>query len=151
MGMLLTILLMAGAGYWYFTYSQREMGILRDNAAQLEQAVYAQQRAIQAHEQAQARTNQEVLALQHRLSGAERTRRDLEVRLRRQNLESEARVRRSDTETQINQTFQEQMRTFEQLSGLTPVPTTTNNPAPVPASTSSDPQPPPRPPVRRSP
>jgi biopolymer transport protein ExbB/TolQ len=152
MGMLLTILLMAGGGYWYFSYSQREIGQLRENTARLEQAVKTQQQAIQAYEQAHARTNQEVLALQQRLSGAERTRRDLEVRLRRQNLEAEARVRRQDTEAQINETFQAQMRSLEQLSGLTA-------PSVPPASaqtlvnvpTQSDPQPPPRPPQRRSP
>lgn len=147
-GLLLTILLMAGGGYWYFSYSQREIGVLRENAARLEQAVQTQQQAIQAYQQSQARTNQEVLALQQRLSGAERTRRDLEVRLRRQNLESEARVRRHTTEQQINQTFQEQMRAFEQLSGHTStIPATSTAPP-----THAHAQPPPRPPVRsRSP
>lgn len=142
--LVIMIIGMAGIGYWYFSYSQREIAVLRQNTVRLEQAVQTQQQTIQAHEQAQARTNQQVLDLQARLSGAERTRRDMELRLRRQNLEAEARVRRSQTEAQINQTFQEQMRSFEQLSGHTPVTTSTTTP-------SSDPQPPPRPPVRRSP
>lgn len=144
---ILTLVIMimgiTGIGYWYFSHSQREIAVLRQNAARLEQAVQTQQQTIQAHEQAQARTNQQVLDLQTRLSGAERTRRDMELRLRRQNLEAEARVRRAQTEAQINQNFQDQMRSFEQLSGHVPVTTST--------TTSSDPQPPPRPPVRRSP
>lgn len=150
-GLLLIIMLMAGTGYWYFSYSQHEIGVLRENATRLEQAVQTQQQAIQSYEQAHARTNSEVLALQRRLSSAEHTRRDMELRLRRQNLESEARVRRQDTETQINHTFQEQMRSFERLTGHTPAQNPVSTATPVDASTTSSPQPPPRPPVRRSP
>ena len=167
MGMLLTILLMAGAGYWYFSYSQREIGVLRENAAKLEQAVQTQQQTIQAQQEAHERSNQEVLNLQNRVSGAERTRRDLEVRLRQQNLEAQARVRRQDTERDVNTQMQSQLQAFERLSGFvgaTPTATTPSNtpasstttPATPPsntrsrsaASSASDPQPPPRPPVR---
>lgn len=150
MGMLLTILLMAGAGYWYFTYSQREIGTLRENAAKLELAVQTQQQTIQAQQEAHERSNQEVLNLQSRLSGAERTRRDLEVRLRQQNLEAQARTRRQDTERDINQQMQSQLRAFEQLSGLTaaPVAPATSTPTVSSRRAISDPQPPPRPPVR---
>ena len=165
MGMLLTILLMAGAGYWYFSYSQREIGVLRENAAKLEQAVQTQQQTIQAQQEAHERSNQEVLNLQSRLSGAERTRRDLEVRLRQQNLEAQARVRRQDTERDVNAQMQSQLQAFERLSGFmgaTPAataPSTTPSSTPTTtastntrsgssAPTASDPQPPPRPPVR---
>jgi biopolymer transport protein ExbB/TolQ len=159
MGMLLTILLMVGAGYWYFSYSQREIGVLRENAAKLEQAVQTQQQTIQAQQEAHERSNQEVLNLQNRVSGAERTRRDLEVRLRQQNLEAQARVRRQDTERDVNTQMQSQLQAFERLSGFvgaTPAATTSTTPATPPSNTrsrsstpsASDPQPPPRPPVR---
>lgn len=159
MGMLLTILLMAGTGYWYFSYSQREIGVLRENAAKLEQAVQTQQQTIQAQQEAHERSNQEVLNLQNRVSGAERTRRDLEVRLRQQNLEAQARVRRQDTERDVNTQMQSQLQAFERLSGFvgpTPAATTSTTPATPPSNTqprssapgASDPQPPPRPPVR---
>ena len=165
MGMLLTILLMAGAGYWYFSYSQREIGVLRENAAKLELAVQTQQQTIQAQQEAHERSNQEVLNLQNRVNGAERTRRDLEVRLRQQNLEAQARVRRQDTERDVNTQMQSQLQAFERLSGFmgttpaTTAPSTTPSSTPTTtaptntrsrsaAPTASDPQPPPRPPVR---
>lgn len=149
-GLLLIILLMAGTGYWYFSYSQREIGVLRENAARLEQAVQTQQQTIQAQQQAHERSNQEVLQLQSRLSGAERTRRDLEVRLRQQNLEAQARVRRQDTERDVNTQMQSQLQAFERLSGFvstTPAAPPSNTQSRASATT-SDPQPPPRPPVR---
>lgn len=153
-GLLLIILLMAGTGYWYFSYSQREIGVLRENAARLEQAVQTQQQTIQAQQQAHERSNQEVLQLQSRLSGAERTRRDLEVRLRQQNLEAQARVRRQDTERDVNTQMQSQLQAFERLSGFmgvtpaTPASTPSNTQSRSASPTASDPQPPPRPPVR---
>lgn len=149
-GLALTLLIVGGMGYWYFSYSQREMATLRENAAKLEQAVQTQQQTIQAQQEAHERSNQLVLQLQNRLSGAERSRRDLEVRLRQQNLESGARTRRQETEREINSIMQGQWSTFERLSGHTPAPTppTTNSPpAATPTPLSGD-QPPPRPPVR---
>jgi biopolymer transport protein ExbB/TolQ len=146
-GLMVTILILLGVGYWYFTYSQQQMGQLREHAAQLEQAVQTQQHTIHTYQQAQARTNQEVLALQQRLNRAESTRRDLELRLRRQNLEAEARVRRQDTERIMNMTLQEQMRAFEQLSAPASVNVNTGSQV---ANTDAHTQPQPRPPVRRS-
>ncbi len=154
MALVIMLVIMSGVSYWYFSYSQQQIGTLRENAAKLEQAVQTQQQTIQAQQEAQERSNREVLLLQNRLSGAERTRRDLEVRLRQQNLEAQARTRRQDTERDINQQMQSQWTAFEQLSGFTPTPAASPPAAPTHVRSnrmSSDPQPPPRPPVRGTP
>lgn len=146
MGLLTAILIMGGAGYVYFRHSQQQIATLTENAAKLEQAVQTQQQTIQAQQEAQARSNELVLQLQGRLTNAERTRRDLEIRLRQQNLEAQARTRRQDTEREINQSLQSQFQMFERLTGHVSA-----SPSPVPATptrTSGDVQPPPRPPVR---
>lgn len=143
MGLIVVIIMLSAGSYWYFSYSQEQISVLTANSVKLEQAVKTQERVIQEQLAAQERTNREVIDLQTRLSGAERTRRELEVRLRRQNLESSARTRRAETEQEINLMFQEQLRAFETLSG-----TVASNPN---ATSATPNQPPPRPPVRRSP
>ena len=176
MGMLLTILLMAGAGYWYFSYSQREIGVLRENAAKLEQAVQTQQQAIQAMEQHAQAQAQNMLTLQTDLAGADSTRRSLEGRLRRANIQLMARTNAGDLERRINQattevfTDLERITTSQSVSGATAPPrraeaptdistntrstntatATANESANTAVNTAND-QPPPRPPVRRSP
>lgn len=145
MGLVIMLVMVSGASYWYFSHSQQQMGTLRENTAKLEQAVQSQQHTIQAQQDAHERSNQLVMQLQNRLSHAERGRRDLEVRLRQQNLEAGARTRRQEIERDINTLMQGQWQTFERLTGLTPAS------PPVPASTphtQADVQPPPRPPVR---
>lgn len=143
-GLLVLITVLGGLGYWYFQHSQQQIATLRENAVKLEQAVQTQQHTIQAQQEAQERSNREVLQLQNRLSGAERTRRDLEVRLRQQNLEHQARTRRQDTETEINTQLQSQWRAFETLTGHV----SSTTPPPTTAGVTADHQPPPRPPVR---
>ena len=151
-GLALVIVIISGLGYWYFTYSQREIGILKENAARLEQAIQTQTETIQAQQAAHERTNREVVNLQSRLGAAETNRRETESRLRRANLESQARLRRLETEQRINQDTQDMFTQIERITGATtvrptPPPVTSTNTRPQ-SNPRPGPQPAPRPPVR---
>jgi biopolymer transport protein ExbB/TolQ len=151
-GLVIVIMIMGGLSYWYFTYSQEQIGILRENAAKLEQAVQTQTETIRAQQAAHERTNREVVNLQTRLGVAESNRRETESRLRRANLEAQARTSRIQTEQRINQDIQDAFTQFERITGATTPSVRPNTPTPSISpsvnSNRSDPQPAPRPPIR---
>lgn len=160
-GLALVIVIISGLSYWYFTYSQREMGILRENAARLEQAVQTQTATIQALEQHARAQAQNLMTLQTDLSGAETTRRNLESRLRRANIQVMARTQAVELERRINQ---DTVEAFADLERITSSSSSSARPSAAarnsgsteavraaPATSTTTGQPPPRPPVRSSP
>lgn len=142
------ILIMLGAGVAYWSYSQNKIENLITQNATLTSAVGAQHVTIQQLQQHAGRTASLMEQLQTDLSQAERGRRDLEVRLRRMNLQVMARTDAADLERRINTATQQVFRDLEQITGGAPAATTgqttpTNTPTTVPAPSA-------RPPIRSS-
>lgn len=159
------MLAMAAGGYLYFKHSQNVIESLVADKARLEGAVATQQETIEAQRSAAERQNQATFALQQQIADAERSRRDLEMILRRRNLETMARNNSADLEQRINRATATIFRDLEILtapgdrpsrpagsSDVTQPATPTSQPAPAaPSGGTSLPtnfQPPPRPPVR---
>jgi uncharacterized membrane-anchored protein YhcB (DUF1043 family) len=140
MGVIIFMLLVSGAAYW--SYSQRKIERLTADNATLLSAVSTQQLTIQTLEQHASRTAGLLETLQTDLNQAERTRRELELRLRRLNLQMMARTDAADLERRINSATQQVFRDLETITGAGAG--TTPQPPASPQTTN----PPPRPPQR---
>jgi Tfp pilus assembly protein PilO len=154
--MLLIMLLMAGAGYWYWSWSQGRIEQLARENSQLHSAVSTQEAAITALRNNAATQAREVEGLQRNLADAESTRRAMEARLRRMNLQLMARNNSAELEASINRDTAQAFANLENITrSATATPaagTTTSAPpaAPAASAASINNQPPPRPPVRGS-
>lgn len=140
------MLLMIGAAYWYWNWSQDRIATLAGENSQLLMATQTQEQTIQyLRDSAQNQATQMTL-LQQSLADAERDRRSMEGRLRRMNLQLMARNNAADLENQINASTRSAFAEIERITSPTGriVPSSTP-PAAQPADNS---QPPPRPPVR---
>ena len=143
------IIMLLGTGVAYWSYSQRKIEDLTTQNAALTQAVNSQHQTIHQLQQHAGRTATMMEQLQTDLSQAERGRRDLEVRLRRMNLQVMARTDAADLERRINTATQEVFRDLEQITGGAPVaPTSQATPRTTTPAPTTVPAPPPRPPVR---
>lgn len=169
---------MVGLGYWYYTSSQDTIQQLTKDKAKLETAVQMQEQTIAAQKQAADRQNAAMFSLQQHLAEAEQTRKDLEGKLRRSDLQAMARNNASALEAKVNRATVQTFRDIEIVTAPkdrpappaapdTKVDTSTLNKS-VPASSKSSstpsvtkptnatnptnqsksPQPPPRPPQR---
>jgi septal ring factor EnvC (AmiA/AmiB activator) len=147
----IVLVLMAGGSYAYFRYSQSQIREISENNARLHEAVRTQETAIASLREMAERQNVESSRLQQSLSDAESTRRNLEMRLRRQNLEAMARNNSSDLEQRINRATVQAFSDLENItrSGNSPTPQSDNrNRSSVEVPTNH--QPPPRPPQNRT-
>lgn len=148
------IVLLLGMGYWYYNHSQYRIQQLSEDKAKLETAVQLQTETIVAQQAAAQRQNTESFNLQQNMQQAEITRRELEQRLRRMDLQMRARTNAMDLEQQVNRDISQAFRDIENLtqSRNRTTPVTTLTPArPTTASNASNVQPPPSPPVRGAP
>lgn len=147
----LVLILMAGGSYAYFKYSQAQIQAISESNARLHDAVRTQETTIASLREMAERQNVESARLQQSFSNAESTRRNLEMRLRQQNLETMARTNSAELEQRINR---ETARAFLDLENITrssslPDPQNDNRNR----SSSELPtnhQPPPRPPQNRT-
>lgn len=142
------IVLLGLAGWFYFNHSQKQMARLIDERSKLQVAVAAQNQTINTLEQAAERQDQEMQNLQGRLSASEVSRRRLEARLRKLDLNNMGRTDAADLEGRINRGTQ---RAFEDIEALTGG-SSSSPPSAAPRgadsrSGSNTAQPPPRPPV----
>lgn len=151
-GLVIIIACMAGGGYLYFSHAQAQIAQLSEDKARLETAVQLQEQTIAAQQEAAARQNQQMFALQQSMAQAEGTRRELEARLRRADLQNRARANSAETESRINRATVQAFRDIELLTQPQDRPRSTapaaNNTTPAAAQPSGAVQPPPRPPVR---
>ncbi len=85
---IMTILLIAGAGlfYWYYTSTQERIGVLRENQARLEVAVQTSEASIKTLNEETARLNALNSDLQTELRKAEQYGDELRATLRRHDL-----------------------------------------------------------------
>lgn len=118
--LLVVIVLMGGASYAYFRYSQAEIATLHENIAKLETAVRIQEETIKAQQEAAKKQNAAMLGLQQDVMQAESQRRDLEIKLRKHDLEALARSRSGELEQKMNQATIRAFRDIEVLTGAKP-------------------------------
>ena len=85
---IMTILLIAGAGlfYWYYTSTQERIGVLRENQARLEVAVQTSEASVKILNQETARLNALNSDLQTELQKSEKYGDELRATLRRHDL-----------------------------------------------------------------
>jgi chromosome segregation ATPase len=151
-GLMISLVLLMSVSYWYYSHSQQQITTLRENTGRLETAVQTQQAAIQAQQQALENQHREMSDLNTRMFRADSQRRDLEVQLRRLNLESRARENHADLTRRMNEATVRMFTQMEQVTGAAPATGTATQPESRPhTSDPNHPQPPPRPPQRRSP
>lgn len=147
-----------GSGYAYFRHSQGVIAALHEDKAKLETAVKLQEQTIAAQQAQAQKQNAENLKLQQSLFDAENSRRELEIKLRRKNLEAMARSNSVDLEQRMNKATEQAFREIEAVTKPkdrqaveTKKPNTPANVDKVEdrVSAPSNVQPPPRPPQHR--
>jgi chromosome segregation ATPase len=131
------IIAIGGIGYFYFKHTQDKIVKLEQDKTKLETAVNVQTQTIKSLESFWLQQQEQLKTLQSSLNDSESRRRNLEVKLRKMNLEAQARANRVDLENRMNAATQ---RAFEQLEELTKLDNKSANEIP------SNIQPPPRPP-----
>lgn len=100
--MLIATAMLAGVFYWYFTWSQNELTVLKQDNAKLELAVEQQKQAIASLTAFQIRQNQQVNTLQTNLAKSESGRKLLEEKFLSHDLEYLARNKPALIERRIN-------------------------------------------------
>jgi len=135
---LAVILALSGIGYFYFNRTQGTIKALEQDKAKLETAVNVQTETIKSLEGFWLEQQEQIKTLQSSLNDSESRRRNLEIRLRKMNLEAQARANSVDLENRMNTATK---RAFSEIESIT------GKAQPVPAdSIPSNVQPPPRPP-----
>jgi len=107
---------MVGLGYWYYTSSQDTIMQLNKDKAKLETAVQLQEQTIAAQKQAAERQNAAMFELQQSLANAEITRRELETKLRKADLQAMARNNAGDLEAKVNRATTQAFRDIETVT-----------------------------------
>lgn len=110
------IVAIGGVGYFYFNHTQDKIAKLEQDKTKLETAVNVQTQTIKSLENFWLEQQEQIKTLQSSLNDSESRRRNLEVRLRKMNLEAQARANRVDLENRMNAATK---RAFEQLEELT--------------------------------
>lgn len=98
----LIMLLMAGAFYWYFSYSQSKINALEQSTAKLTEAVQIQQQAMQDQLAFQKQQNGDLVVLQQKIQDATADEIALAKSLSGANLDSSARANAKALEDKIN-------------------------------------------------
>ena len=134
--MLAAIAILLGGFYWYFQWSQTQLATLRENNAALTVAVDEQKQTITALQSFQRRQNANMVELQQDLANSETSRRSLEEKFLKHDLEYLARNKPALIEQRINAATLDVFRQIEQETGAvvesTNVPTTTDTIIPPP-------------------
>jgi len=151
------ILCLGVFGYLYYTHSQNTIASLNKSLAKLETAVDMQEKTIAAQKEAAQIQNQAMFGLQQNLANAEITKKNLEIQLRKMDLQAMARVNAMELQTKINQATAQSFQEIERITAPKDRPSTSHTQSTsavsptVPATTTStnnSTQPPPRPPIR---
>ena len=98
----LIMLLMAGAFYWYFSYSQSKINALEQSTAKLTESVQIQQQAMQDQLAFQKQQNGDLVVLQQKIQDATADEIALAKSLSGANLDSSARANAKALEDKIN-------------------------------------------------
>ena len=134
--MLAAIAILLGGFYWYFQWSQTQLAMLRENNAALTVTVDEQKQTITALQSFQRRQNANMVELQQDLASSEASRRSLEEKFLKHDLEYLARNKPALIEQRINAATLDVFRQIEQETGAvvesTNVPTTTDTIIPPP-------------------
>ena len=144
------LLLLSAAGYWYWNWSQSRIASLLQQNAQLETAVSTQEETITVLRNSAAAQARAIESLQSNLNDAENTRRAVEARLRRMNLQLMARNNAAELESTINRTVAQAFSDLETVTRNNSSSAVSTGPAAPAASSPAEVNqpPPPRPPVR---
>lgn len=134
--MLAAIAVLLGGFYWYFHWSQKQLATLRENNAALTVTVDEQKQAITALQTFQRRQNVNLVELQQDLADSEASRRSLEEKFLKHDLEYLARNKPGLIEQRINAATIDVFRQIEQETGAVvetaPSVTNTDNVIPPP-------------------
>lgn len=117
--MIAAIVILLGGFYWYFQWSQKQLGTLRENNAALSVTVDEQKQAITELESFQRRQNVNIVELQQDLASSESARRSLEEKFLKHDLEYLARNKPGLIENRINSATVDVFRQIEQETGAT--------------------------------
>lgn len=112
----IVISVLIGIGYFYYSHSQLTIHNLTEANTKLEIAVRTNEETIKEQSAAIQRQNTAQTTLQESLNASELARRNLEIRLRRANLEALARANAVDIERRINQETDKIFRDIEQIT-----------------------------------
>jgi septal ring factor EnvC (AmiA/AmiB activator) len=134
------IVTLIGVGYGYFKISQNTIDNLNTENAKLASdivtltnSVNEQNNTINSMQQAINKQIEENVRLRRSLTQSEVTRRDLEIKLKNDNLEFNARQNKRAIEEKINKDTQTQFKNIEEITGLEKKSETDNNIQPPPA------------------
>lgn len=117
--MLAAIAILLGGFYWYFQWSQKQLSVLRENNATLTVTVDEQKQAISALESFQRKQNANLVELQQDLASSESSRRSLEEKFLKHDLEYLARNKPALIEQRINAATIDVFKQIEQETGAT--------------------------------
>lgn len=117
----LILALMAGAFYWYFTYSQNKIGTLEQTTAKLTEAIQIQTQALNDQVAFQKQQNIDLADLQRQLQDATIAKSQLESNFLNSDLNALARKNAKALEDQINKATNQALRDIEKLTAV-PVP-----------------------------
>ena len=110
------IIVVVGAFAAYFRYSQGQIANLHESNAKLTLSVQMQEQTIAQLQEQNARQQQALIGLQQSTTQAESQHRNLQQRLRAQNLQAQARQNAQETQKTINQDTQDFFRSLEHAS-----------------------------------
>ena len=116
----LILALMAGAFYWYFTYSQNKISVLEQNTAKLTQALQIQTQALDDQVAFQKQQNLDLADLQQKLQDATTAKEKIVSEFFNTDLNALARSNSKALETQMNLTTNQTLRDIEKLTTVQP-------------------------------
>ena len=116
----LILALMAGAFYWYFTYSQNKISVLEQNTAKLTQALQIQTQALDDQVAFQKQQNLDLADLQQKLQDATTAKEKIVSEFFNTDLNALARSNSKALETQMNLTTNQTIRDIEKLTTVQP-------------------------------
>jgi hypothetical protein len=133
----IVILLLLGGFYWYFRYSQDQIGTLVANNAKLETAVKLNEETIKVMRDKAEQQAQQVVELQQGLNEANIARKELEAKFRRHDLDAIARANSKALELRMNRATEKVWRDLETLTGKPQPSTIDANPYKMPEQTNA--------------
>lgn len=125
---ILIIGLMTGAFYWYFSYSQSQIGTLQQNNAKLSEAVQIQQQTITAQNTYAVQQNSALTDLQTELQSANDSKNQLLQKFATGHFNAAARKDAQALSDKINAATQKALDTLEAITGAPVQPTTSAPP-----------------------
>ena len=113
----IVILVMGGAGYWYYTDSQARIALLTENNAKLEIAVQTNEQALESLQTDYANAQNEISTLNTAYASIRRQNQQLADKLQEIDLTAAAIANAAAIERAVNRGTENAGRCFELLSG----------------------------------